>query len=71
MGNLDRHLKSPAHQQEIFHCPNKVRYGSQFKRLAGMFSHLASESCGFIEFNGVQSNVEGILTKHQRLISFS
>lgn len=70
-GDLDRHLKSPAHMQEIYHCPNKVRCGSQFKTLAGMFNHLESESCGFIKFSGVQSNVGGILAGNQRMIGFS
>ena len=71
VGDLDSHLKSPAHMQEIYHCPNKVRCGSQFKSLAGMFNHLESESCGFIKFAGVQSNVGGILAGKQRLIGFS
>lgn len=57
--------------QEIYHCPNKVRCGSQFTTLAGMFNHLESESCGFIKFNGVQRNVAGILAGNQRLIGFS
>ena len=57
--------------QEIYHCPNKMRCGSQFKTLASMFNHLESESCGFIKFNGVQSNVGSILAGNQRLISFS
>lgn len=71
MGDLDRHLKSPAHMQEIYHCPNKMRCGSQFKTLAAMFNHLESESCGFIKFSGVQSNVGGFLAGNQRLIGFS
>lgn len=71
MGDLDRHLKSPMHKQEIYHCPNKVRCGSQFKILAAMFNHLESESCGFIKFNGVQSKVGGILAGDQMLIVFS
>ena len=57
--------------QEIYHCPNKMRCGSQFRTLAGMFNHLESESCGFIKFNGVQRNVAGILAGKQRLIGFS
>ncbi len=57
--------------QELYHCPNKVRCGLQFKTLAGMFNHLESESCGFIKFNGVQSKVGNILAGNHRLIGFS
>ena len=48
-----------------------MRCESQFKTLAAMFNHLESESCGFIKFNGVQSNVGDILAGNQRLIGFS
>lgn len=70
MSDLDKHLKSPTHMQDIYHCPNG-RCGSQFKSLAGMFNHLESESCGFIKFDGVQRNVRPILAGSQRLIGFS
>ena len=69
--HLDQHLKSPAHLQEIYHCPNKLRCGSQFKTLASMFNHLESESCGFIKFNGVQKNVGNFLSGQQKLLGFS
>ena len=68
--DLDRHLKSPTHLQQIYHCPNKMRCGSQFKTLAAMFNHLESESCGFIKFAGVQKNVGNFLSSGQRTIGF-
>ena len=55
MIGLDQHLKSPTHQQEIYHCPNKA-CKKQFKNLAGMFNHLESESCGFIKFSSVNKS---------------
>ncbi|KAL6719887.1 hypothetical protein ACLMJK_001808 [Lecanora helva] len=70
MKDLDQHLKSPTHQQEIYHCPNKMNCRSQFKSLAGMFNHLESESCGFVKFGGVQKNVGNFLAGGQRAIGF-
>jgi len=35
-----------------------------------MFSHLESESCGFIKYEGVQKSVEGILSGQQKMIGF-
>ncbi|MCJ1242725.1 hypothetical protein MMC14_010734 [Varicellaria rhodocarpa] len=62
MRGLDQHLKSPTHQQEIYHCPNKARCRKQFKNLAGMFNHLESESCGFTKFGSVNKSAEDFFT---------
>ncbi|KAL8751995.1 MAG: hypothetical protein Q9184_005879, partial [Pyrenodesmia sp. 2 TL-2023] len=67
IADLDRHLKSPTHMQEIYHCPKRP-CGTQFKTLAATLNHLESESCGFIKFGGVQSSVGGILSGQQRTI---
>ena len=66
---LKQHLNSPAHQQKIYHCPSR-KCARPFVSLAAMFNHLESESCGFIRFEQVQQNVNGILTGRQRLIGF-
>ncbi|KAG8529016.1 uncharacterized protein KY384_006706 [Bacidia gigantensis] len=55
--HLDQHLKSPAHMQQIYHCPNSKNCGLQFKTLAAMFNHLESESCRFTKFEAVQRNM--------------
>ncbi|KAE8374513.1 putative zinc finger protein [Aspergillus bertholletiae] len=58
---LDLHLNSPAHKQNVYHCPNvKGKCGKQFTTLAGLFNHLESESCSFIRFEGLQKKVDGI-----------
>ena len=71
--HLDQHLKSPAHAQNIYHCPN-ARCQQQFKALAGLFNHLESESCNFIKFKNVQRNVSNFLSgnnnSNQRQIAF-
>lgn len=69
MRGLKQHLDSPVHKQEIYHCPNKIQCGSQFKTLAAMFNHLESGSCGFMKFSAVQKNVNGFLMG-QRTIGF-
>ena len=69
--DLEKHLKSPVHMQNIYHCPNKRECTKQFKTLAGMFNHLESESCGFIKFDGVKAGVGNVLMGGQRLIGFS
>lgn len=67
--NLNQHIKSPVHAQDLYHCP-KTACRTQFKSLAAMFNHLESESSGFIKFAGVQSNVGGILSGQQKMIGF-
>lgn len=68
MQSLKQHLHSPAHQQELYHCPSR-QCQKEFKTLASMFNHLESESCGFIRFEAVGEKVNGFLTG-QRVIGF-
>lgn len=43
---LNQHLNSPVHKQKVYRCPNAKRLcGKEFVALAGLFSHLESESC--------------------------
>jgi hypothetical protein len=68
--DLNKHLKSPVHQQKLYHCPNRRGCGKEFVSLAAMFNHLESESCGFIRFGQVNDRVSGMLTGRQRFIAF-
>ena len=68
--SLKQHVNSPAHQQKIYHCPNR-NCAHSFVSLAAMFNHLESESCGFMRFEKVQQRVAGIFTGRQRLIGFA
>lgn len=53
--SLIQHLNSPAHQQRLYHCPNKDQCPKQFNSLAGMCAHLESGSCGFMQFGQVRT----------------
>lgn len=67
---LNQHVNSPAHvsRDKVYHCPGRG-CSREFSRLAGLFNHLESETCGAVRFEQVQSNVEGFLTG-KRLIGF-
>ncbi|KAI8631287.1 hypothetical protein F5Y19DRAFT_25785 [Xylariaceae sp. FL1651] len=67
--SLNQHLQSPIHQQKLYHCPNRAGCGKEFTSLAGVSNHLESESCGFMRFESVQSNFQGIMGGN-RLIGF-
>ncbi|XDG07074.1 hypothetical protein ABKA04_006689 [Annulohypoxylon sp. FPYF3050] len=66
---LNQHLNSPAHQQALYHCPNRHRCGRDFKTLAAVMNHLESESCGFSRFEAVQNTVSNIVSG-DRLLTF-
>ncbi|GJC86554.1 hypothetical protein ColLi_09392 [Colletotrichum liriopes] len=68
LGSLNQHLASPAHQQAYYHCPNRT-CRREFTTLAATMNHLESESCGFMRFEAVQSNVGRVLDS-RRMISF-
>lgn len=67
---LNQHVNSPAHvnKDKVYHCPGPGCV-KDFSRLAGLFNHLESETCGAVRFEAVQRNVEGFLTGG-RLIGF-
>jgi len=69
-GSLTQHLKSPTHQQNVYHCPNRILCGKEFVSLAALFNHLESESCKFIKFESVQKGVHSVMSGN-RLISFN
>ncbi|TVY34469.1 Zinc finger protein [Lachnellula subtilissima] len=50
---LNNHLKSPAHDQEIYRCP-KAGCGRNYKLLSALVQHVESESCGLMRFSQVQ-----------------
>ncbi|ROT38007.1 putative zinc finger protein [Sodiomyces alkalinus F11] len=63
---LNMHLKSPVHQQSLYHCPNRG-CRSDFKSLAGLINHLESESCGYKRFATVQKHMGGMLSRDRML----
>jgi hypothetical protein len=66
---LDQHLNSPAHSAKLYHCPNRS-CNREFERLASLFNHLESESCGFVRFETVQDSVQNVITGRQKLVGF-
>jgi hypothetical protein len=55
LNDLNKHLKSPAHEQNLYHCP-KQSCGRQYKSLSGLVQHVESESCGVMRFTQVQQH---------------
>ncbi|KAK3317695.1 putative zinc finger protein [Cercophora scortea] len=68
LASLNQHLQSPAHQQDLYHCPNRG-CAQEFKTLAALINHLESESCGFMRFDAVQKQMSGLVSSN-RLIGF-
>ncbi|KAK3936866.1 hypothetical protein QBC46DRAFT_394087 [Diplogelasinospora grovesii] len=68
MNSLNQHLKSPTHQQALYHCP-KASCRMEFKTLAAIINHFESETCGFTRFENVQNRV-GDMIKGGKLIGF-
>ncbi|KAI1435566.1 hypothetical protein GGR50DRAFT_307194 [Xylaria sp. CBS 124048] len=58
--DLNKHLNSPTHQANLYHCPNR-NCEKQFKTLAAFVNHLESESCGFMHFGAVQCSIENVI----------
>lgn len=58
--SLNQHLSSPAHQQNLYHCPSPS-CKTDFKTLAAMINHLESESCGHMRFEAVQRKVQHLV----------
>lgn len=68
MHGLNQHLNSPAHQQNLYHCPNRS-CRQDFKTLAAIINHLESEKCGAMRFEQVQRNIHGMVNGN-RLIGY-
>ncbi|KAF4988420.1 hypothetical protein FDECE_15061 [Fusarium decemcellulare] len=66
--SLKSHLESPKHQQNLYHCANRS-CGRQFTTLAALINHLESETCKFIRFQQMQSNIQHIVASN-RIIAF-
>ncbi|KAI1148929.1 hypothetical protein F4825DRAFT_432329 [Nemania diffusa] len=69
LDSLNQHLQSPAHQQKLYHCPNRIHCKKEFTTLAGVCNHLESESCSAMRFETVQRHFQGILGR-DRLIGY-
>ncbi|OTB18064.1 hypothetical protein K445DRAFT_9902 [Daldinia sp. EC12] len=69
LASLNQHLSSPAHRQNLYHCPNRLGCGREFVSLAGLMNHLESESCGYTKFENVQRAAQNIMDPN-RLIAF-
>ncbi|OAX79326.1 hypothetical protein ACJ72_06357 [Emergomyces africanus] len=68
--SLNQHANSPVHQQNIYHCPNKMgNCQKAFSTVAGLFNHLESEACTFMRFDKVQQHVTSVF-QGQKFIAF-
>lgn len=67
---LNQHLKSPAHEQNLYKCPNRA-CGREYKLLSGLVQHFESESCGVMKFSVVQQQARaGVNNMFGRMISY-
>ncbi|KAH6644751.1 hypothetical protein C7974DRAFT_430449 [Boeremia exigua] len=64
--SLNSHVNSPAHKDNVYHCPGQT-CRKEFRALAALFNHLESETCGAVRFDAVQRNVGGILSGQRRI----
>lgn len=65
---LNQHVRSPAHEQKIYHCP-KRSCSREYKLLSGLVQHIESESCGLMRFAQVQQQAKnGIQNMFGRMI---
>jgi len=68
LNGLNNHLKSPAHEQNLYRCP-KASCGREYKLLSGLVQHVESESCGVMRFAQVQKTARnGIQNMVGRMI---
>lgn len=63
---LNQHLKSPAHEQKLYHCP---KCSVKFNLFSGLVQHVESESCGISRFTDVK-NAMNRLTSSLRMITY-
>ncbi|KAL7619895.1 hypothetical protein AAE478_010442 [Parahypoxylon ruwenzoriense] len=64
---LNQHLASPAHQQNLYHCPKRSDCGREFRSFAALMNHLESESCGYTRFENVQNAAKNIVSGDRRI----
>ncbi|EEU40701.1 uncharacterized protein NECHADRAFT_90758 [Fusarium vanettenii 77-13-4] len=65
---LRSHLASPKHQQKLYHCPSQTCH-KEFITLAALINHLESETCRFIRFTQIQTDIKYIVSSN-RIIEF-
>lgn len=67
---LNAHLRSPAHLEKMYHCPESWGgCGTEFRTLSGLFQHVESESCGVRRFHGRLKQEIGSIKDGIRMIA--
>ncbi|THU91645.1 hypothetical protein K435DRAFT_759004 [Dendrothele bispora CBS 962.96] len=64
---LNSHLKSPAHDDDEFICPN-FRCRKTFKVISALIRHIESESCGLTKFQTVENYANALSTQFSRML---
>jgi len=64
---LNQHLKSPAHEQKLYHCP---KCGVKFNVFSGLVQHVESESCGIARFREVKNVMDRMTSGLSRMITY-
>jgi len=63
---LNQHLKSPAHEQKLYHCP---KCAVKFNVFSGLVQHVESESCGISRFAAVKKVMDNMTSTLSRMIT--
>lgn len=64
--DLDRHLNSPRHNEELYHCP-RLDCGKEFMTLSGMMQHFESQTCQAYRFRALRDLMGGFSSNTRRL----
>lgn len=64
--DLNKHLKSPAHEQKIYKCP---KCAVRFTLFSGLVQHVESESCGISRFREVKMAMDRITNNLTRMLT--
>lgn len=65
LNSLDKHLNSPAHDDEEFQCP---KCNIKFTLTSGLISHLESRSCGLSGIQDVEQRFEAMTDQFSHLL---
>ena len=63
---LNQHLKSPVHEQKLYHCPKCT---TKFKLFSALIQHVESESCGISRFKEVKRAMDRLTSSLPRMLT--
>jgi len=64
---LNKHLASPAHDDDEFICPKCQR---KYKLVSGLVQHIESEVCGLAAFQQIDDQARAFTDQFARMLGF-